>query len=610
MNTPILEVRNLYVEFPSSGEIVRAVKDVSFNLALGETIGIVGESGSGKSVTSLAVIGLLPTAAKVTGEIIFRNPRTPNANPVNLLTLSAQQRRTYRGGLISMVFQEPLTSLNPVYTCGEQVVEAILLHEQVSQKEAYRKAIALFDEVKLPNPKEMMKRYPHQLSGGQQQRVMIAMALSGNPAILIADEPTTALDVTIQATILQLLRELRDRRGMSILFITHDMGVVAEIADRVVVMYRGQAVETAKVYDLFANPQHPYTQGLLNCRPRPDQRLKRLPTVADFMKVTTNASGELEIVSQIHSQEEKELLLAEVSSSAVIERSQQLQQQQPLLSVRHLTKEFPVRSGLFGKKTGFKAVDDVSFEVYPGETLGLVGESGCGKTTLSRCVLRLIEPTSGEIIFDGDSVLELDAKPLRHLRRYMQIIFQNPYGSLNARQTIGDALMEPMQIHKLGGSPQQRRQRAIDLLERVGLGESAMNRMPHEFSGGQRQRICIARTLACEPRFIICDESVSALDVSVQAQVLNLLKDLQQDFGLTYIFISHDLSVVKFVSDRIMVMNRGKIEEIGSAESIYNSPEQDYTHQLIKAIPDTKLEDIQARQSSRATVAAKGVEAS
>ena len=610
MSNPILEIRNLYVEFPSSGEIVRAVKDVSFNLALGETIGIVGESGSGKSVTSLAVIGLLPTTAKVTGEILFRNPRLASANPVNLLTLSAQQRRTYRGGLISMVFQEPLTSLNPVYTCGEQVVEAILLHEQVSQKEAYRKAIALFDEVKLPNPREMMKRYPHQLSGGQQQRVMIAMALSGNPAILIADEPTTALDVTIQATILQLLRELRDRRGMSILFITHDMGVVAEIADRVVVMYRGQAVETAKVYDLFANPQHPYTQGLLNCRPRPNQRLKRLPTVADFMKVTTNASGELEIVSQIHSQEEKDSLLAEVSSSEVIERSQHLQQQQPLLSVRHLTKEFPMRSGLFGKKTGFKAVDDVSFEVYPGETLGLVGESGCGKSTLSRCLLRLIEPTSGEIIFDGDSVLELDAKPLRHLRRYMQIIFQNPYGSLNARQTIGDALIEPMQIHKLGGSPQQRRQRAIDLLERVGLGESSMNRMPHEFSGGQRQRICIARTLACEPRFIICDESVSALDVSVQAQVLNLLKDLQQDFGLTYIFISHDLSVVKFVSDRIMVMNRGKIEEIGSAESIYNSPRQEYTRQLIKAIPDTKLEDIHARQLSRATVAAKGVEAS
>jgi peptide/nickel transport system ATP-binding protein len=374
---------------------------------------------------------------------------------------------------------------------------------------------------------------------------------------------------------------------MSILFITHDMGVIAEIADRVVVMYQGQAVETAKVYDLFANPQHPYTQGLLNCRPRPDQRLKRLPTVADFMRVRTNAAGELEIIPQVHSEAEREALLAQVSSSEVEKRYQRLQQQQPLLSVRHLTKEFPMRTGWFGKKTAFKAVDDVSFEVYPGETLGLVGESGCGKSTLSRCLLRLIEPTAGEIIFDGDSVVKLDARTLRRLRRYMQIIFQNPYGSLDARQSIGEALIEPMEIHRLGGSRQERRQRAINLLERVGLDASAMNRMPHEFSGGQRQRICIARTLACEPRFIICDESVSALDVSVQAQVLNLLKDLQQDFGLTYIFISHDLSVVKFVSDRIMVMNQGRIEEIGPAESIYNSPQRDYTRELIQAIPKT-----------------------
>ena len=601
MSHPILDVHHLSIEFPSKAEVVRAVKDVSFTLAPGETLGIVGESGSGKSVTSLAVMGLLPLTAQVTGEILFHNPRSIQATPVNLLALPPNKRRTYRGGLISMVFQEPLTSLNPVYTCGEQVVEAILLHQEVSHKDAYRKAIALFDEVKLPDPREMMNRYPHQLSGGQQQRVMIAIALSGNPAILIADEPTTALDVTIQATILQLLRELRDARDMSILFITHDMGVIAEIADRVVVMYQGNAVETAKVYDLFANPKHPYTQGLLNCRPRPDQRLKRLPTVADFMQVTTNVAGELEILPQTHSQEETDLLLAQVSSSEVQQRYQRLQQQQPLLSVRQLTKEFPLRKGLFGKKTGFKAVDDLSFDVYPGETLGLVGESGCGKSTLSRCLLRLIEPTSGEIIFDGDSVLELDAKPLRRLRRYMQIIFQNPYGSLNARQSIGAAIMEPMQIHGLGGSPQERRQRSINLLERVGLDASVMNRMPHEFSGGQRQRICIARTLACEPRFIICDESVSALDVSVQAQVLNLLKDLQQDFGLTYIFISHDLSVVKFVSDRIMVMNQGRIEEIGPADSIYNNPQRDYTRSLIQAIPDTKLEDIQARQSRRSS---------
>jgi len=589
MTHPILDVRHLSIEFPTKKKVVQAVKEVSFTLSAGETLGIVGESGSGKSVTSLAVMGLLPPNAKVTGEILFGNPNTPNANPVNLLALPTQQRRTYRGGLISMVFQEPLTSLNPVYTCGEQVVEAILLHNEVSRKEAYRRAIALFDEVKLPDPRGIMNRYPHQLSGGQQQRVTIAMALSGNPAILIADEPTTALDVTIQATILQLLRELRDARGMSILFITHDMGVMAEISDRVVVMYRGQIVETASVYDLFANPQHPYTQGLLNCRPRLDQRLKRLPTVADFMQVTTNAAGELEIIPQIHSQAQRDALLAQVSSRELEERSQHLQQQQPLLSVRHLTKEFPVPRGFLGKKTAFKAVDNVSFEVYPGETLGLVGESGCGKTTLSRCLLRLIEPTSGEIIFDGDSLLELNAKMLRRLRRYMQIVFQNPYGSLDARQSIGEALIEPMEIHRLGGSHSERRQRAINLLERVGLDANAMNRMPHEFSGGQRQRICIARTLACEPRFIICDESVSALDVSVQAQVLNLLKDLQQDFGLTYIFISHDLSVVKFVSDRIIVMNQGRIEEMGTADSIYNNPQRDYTRQLIQAIPDTIL---------------------
>lgn len=599
MISPLLDVRNLCVDFTTQKDVVKAVKDISFIVAPGETLGIVGESGSGKSVTSLSVMGLLPNTAKVTGEILFSNPRSPHTNPVNLVTLPANKKRNYRGGLISMIFQEPQTSLNPVYTCGEQVVEAILLHQKVSHKQAYRQAIALFDEVKLPNPREIMHRYPHQLSGGQQQRVMIAMALSGNPTLLIADEPTTALDVTIQATILQLLRELRDARNMSILFITHDMGVIAEIADRVVVMYRGKAVETAKVYDLFANPQHPYTQGLLNCRPRTDKRLKRLPTVADFMQVTTNIVGEIEILPQIHNQAERESLLAEVSNDEVQERYQRLQNQQPLLSVRRLTKEFPMRTGLFGKKTKFKAVDDVSFDVYPGETLGLVGESGCGKSTLSRCLLRLIEPTSGEVIFDGDSILELDDKPLRLLRRSLQIIFQNPYGSLNARQSIGSALMEPMEIHKLGGSEKQQRQRAIDLLERVGLGESAMNRKPHEFSGGQRQRICIARTLACEPRFIICDESVSALDVSVQAQVLNLLKDLQQDFNLTYIFISHDLNVVKFISDRIVVMNQGRMVEIGQADSIYNNPQQNYTRQLIQAIPDTKLEDIQARQSRR-----------
>ncbi|MBD1866323.1 ABC transporter ATP-binding protein [Leptolyngbya sp. FACHB-671] len=599
MNFPVLDVRNLSISFPTDAGIVRAVQDASFTLAAGETLGIVGESGSGKSVTSLATIGLLPKSVQVNGEIWFHDPRSVSAEPVNLLGLLAGDRRTYRGGQISMVFQEPMTSLNPVFTCGDQVVEAILLHAEVSQEEAQKRALDLFREVKLPNPEAMMNRYPHQLSGGQQQRVMIAMALSGNPAVLIADEPTTALDVTIQATILELLREIRDRRGMSILFITHDMGVVAEIADRVMVMYRGRVVETANVYELFAQPQHPYTKGLLSCRPRPDQQLKRLPTVADFMQVQTNPAGQLEILAKTLDSNQTETLWSEVPTTERDNRYHSLLQQKPLLSVRNLTKSFPIRTGLFGRKTMLNAVDDVSFDVYPGETLGLVGESGCGKSTLSRVLLRLIEPTSGEVIFDGQSVFNLNAAQMRRLRREMQIVFQNPFGSMDARQSIGAALIEPMVIHNIGNSRDDRWQRAIALLERVGLDGSAMHRMPHEFSGGQQQRICIARTLVCQPRFIICDESVSALDVSVQAQVLNLLKDLQQDFGLTYIFISHDLSVVKFVSDRIMVMNQGKIEEIGAADAIYNTPQQDYTRQLIQAIPDTRLEDLQARQTQR-----------
>lgn len=619
---PVLDVRQFSVLFPSKTETMRAVNQVSFTLRAGETLGIVGESGSGKSVTSLGIIGLLPPKSVQTGEIWFHHPNQekPKQNqdlfdpaaavsnsPVDLLRLTPEQRRKYRGGLISMIFQEPLSSLNPVFTCGDQVTEAIRLHQQVNRAEARSRAIALFQEVKLPDPERIFNRYPHQISGGQQQRVMIAMSLAGNPAILIADEPTTALDVTIQATILQLLREIQAKRGMSVIFITHDMGVVAEIADRVVVMYRGDAVETAPTYQLFAQPQHPYTQGLLNCRPRPDQRLQRLPTVADFMTVTTNAEGALEIHEKEHSPESEQALLAQVSPTETRQRYDRLLQQEPLLTVSHLTKSFPMRRGFFARKTTLNAVDDVSFSVYPGETLGLVGESGCGKSTLSRCLLRLIEPTSGDILFAGQSVMGLSERELRKLRRQMQIIFQNPYGSLNGRQTIGAAITEPMIIHSLYGSEEERRQRAIDLLERVGLDATAMHRMPHEFSGGQRQRICIARALACEPRFIICDESVSALDVSVQAQVLNLLKDLQTDFGLTYIFISHDLSVVKFVSDRIMVMNAGHIEEIGPADEVYNNPQQDYTRQLIQSIPNTNLEHIKARQEERQLVLSGGL---
>jgi peptide/nickel transport system ATP-binding protein len=598
MKAPILDIRNLTVEFPNPSGVVQAVQSISFSLLPGETVGVVGESGSGKSVTSLAVMGLLPNSARVTGEIWYQEP---DRERVNLLVLSPEQRRRYRGGKISMIFQEPMSSLNPVLTCGEQVIEAILLHRHLSRQQAAQEALSLFREVQLPTPEAMMDRYPHQLSGGQIQRVMIAMALSGNPAVLIADEPTTALDVTIQATILQLLREIRDRRQMSILFITHDMGVVAEIADRVVVMFRGKAVETARAYDLFSNPQHPYTKGLLNCRPRPDRTLRRLPTVSDFMQINTNTEGEQEIIAK-PLEVQDDARWEEISPDERYQRSEQLTHQTPLLSVRDLTKSFPMRTGLFGRKSEFRAVDAVSFDIYPGETLGLVGESGCGKSTLSRTLLRLIEPTSGEIIFDGKQVLGLNSSKLRHLRREMQIVFQNPYGSMDPRQTIGSALIEPMQIHNIGASHQERHRRAIALLERVGLPANAMQRRPHEFSGGQRQRISIARTLVLQPRFIICDESVSALDVSVQAQVLNLLKDLQQEFGLTYMFISHDLSVVKFVSDRIMVMNKGKIEEIGPADTIYNHPARDYTKQLIQAIPKTQLDDIRERQTRRLSV--------
>ena len=602
MNDPILDIRQLSVTFQTEDGLLPAVQDLSLTLSAGETLAIVGESGSGKSVTSLAIMGLLPGSAQLQGEIwLHPHQAGPGGEDgtVNLLALPPDQRRRYRGGLIAMVFQEPMTSLNPVLTCGDQVMEAILLHSEASRTEAYEQAIALFNEVKLPNPASVMTRYPHQLSGGQIQRVMIAMALSGNPAILIADEPTTALDVTIQATILDLLQEIRDRRQMAILFITHDMGVVAEIADRVVVMLRGKMMETAPAYDLFDHPQHPYTQGLLNCRPRPDRHPKRLPTVADFMDLTTDAAGQVTIVPRPPDDIAGNSDFAQVSATERQERQERLVQQAPLLSVRHLTKSFAVGTGWLSRAGQIKAVDDVSFDVYPGETLGLVGESGCGKSTLSRVLLRLIEPTSGDVVFDQLSVFKLPPAQLRRLRREIQIVFQNPFGSLDGRQSIGAAIMEPMVIHHLGQSQRERRQQAIALLERVGLDGSALSRMPHEFSGGQRQRICIARVLACRPRFIICDESVSALDVSVQAQVLNLLKDLQQDFGLTYIFISHDLSVVKFVSDRIMVMNQGKIEEIGPADQVYNHPSRDYTRRLIQAIPDMQLAEMQTRQIQR-----------
>jgi peptide/nickel transport system ATP-binding protein len=634
MTDTILDVRNLQVQFQTSEGSIKAVDDISFQVQRGQTLGIVGESGSGKSVTALAIMRLIPPPGKITaGEICFRSVEE-GAQAVDLRSLSPQQMQQYRGGKVSMIFQEPLSSLNPVYTCGFQLTEALRQHEpDISPSEARRRAISLLQEVKLlpsdqslqqscrelwskgsadlaaPAEREMgqwvnqqkhaiLERYPHELSGGQIQRVMIAMAISCNPSLLIADEPTTALDVTVQATILDLLRELRDRRGMSIIFITHDLGIIAEIADSVAVMYQGKLVEYASVWQIFSNPQHPYTKGLLACRPQPGHRLKYLPTVSDFMEVVHTA-GEPLIQERQMTAEQVMRLSTEVSLTEMSQRLTDLEQQTALLSVENLQVRYPIR-GIFGQTQRYlMAVNNVTFQVYPGETLGLVGESGCGKTTLARALIRLIKPSEGKIVFENVDIAPLSRQKMRRFRREMQIIFQDPFSSLDPRISIGEAVMEPLKIHGMGNSRRNRQERVAYLLQRVGLDSTCANRYPHEFSGGQRQRICIARALALNPKFIICDESVSALDVSVQAQVLNLLKELQEEFKLTYIFISHDLSVVKFMSDRIMVMNRGKVEEIGTAERIYREPQQPYTQQLIDAIPVGSLDVIRSRQRQR-----------
>ena len=641
MNDPILTIRDLQIQFQTAEGSLRAVDGISFELGRGQTLGIVGESGSGKSVTALSVMGLIPNPpGQVTGgEIWFRD--AADLEPVNLLTVSREQLRQYRGGKISMIFQEPMSSLNPVYSCGYQIVEAIQQHcPGLPTVEARRQAINLMQEVKLlpddrqllaqclaawqkANPHEtlpnrllvqqmnlqkqaMFDRYPHQLSGGQIQRVMIAMAICCNPTLLIADEPTTALDVTVQSCILDLLRELRDRRGMSILFITHDLGIIAEIADRVAVMYRGKLVECGSVMQIFSEPQHPYTKGLLACRPQLDRRMQLLPTVSDFMEVTYDSAGKPLIQEKPLSVEQSIRLKAQIGGHESERRCQDLIQQTPLLSVQDLQVGFPVRGMFGGTQCYAMAVNGVSFQVYPGETLGLVGESGCGKSTLARTLLRLIKEIGGQITFDGQDVTRLNPRQLRRLRRDIQIIFQDPFSSLDPRISIGEAVMEPLKIHgssvKDGKTARDRRQRMSYLLDRVGIDPGCSNRFPHEFSGGQRQRICIARALALNPKFIICDESVSALDVSVQAQVLNLLKELQREFNLTYIFISHDLSVVKFMSDRIMVMQAGKIAEIGFAEQIYRQPQQDYTRELIAAVPTGNLDAIRQRQLQRGAV--------
>jgi len=568
MPTPLLQVRNLKVSFSRDGEWTEAVHGIDLDVFAGRTLGLVGESGSGKSVSSLAVMRLLnEKASRISADSI-------RIGDDEIKDFSETQMSEVRGKRIAMIFQEPMTSLNPVYKCGYQVSEMILQHEKVSKKSAKERVIGLFKQVTLPRPEAIYDSYPHELSGGQKQRVMIAMAIACHPQLLIADEPTTALDVTVQLEILKLLRQLQSETGMGMIFITHDLGVVAEIADDVAVMHNGEILERGKVGDILSHPQHPYTQGLLACRPPIDVRLKRLPIVKEFLDGQWQGGKEQILHDLQITPEERKAHL------------EQLYCHEPLLKVEHLQTWYPLRKGVFSRVYGHvKAVDDVSLKVYEGETLGLVGESGCGKTTLGRSILRLAEPTGGKVWFDGVEVTALKGQALRDFRKQAQIVFQDPYSSLNPRITIGEAITEPMLVHNIEKDKRKSRAMVCDLLEQVGLKAEHYDRYPHEFSGGQRQRICIARALAVNPRLVICDESVSALDVSVQAQVLNLLNRLKAERGLTYIFISHDLSVVRFMSDRVVVMYNGKPVEMDEADALFEHPQNDYTKKLIAALP-------------------------
>jgi len=675
---PLLTVSNLTIDFSSHRGDVRAVDNVSFELNRGETLAIVGESGSGKSVTSLALLGLIPMppGRVASGQAIFQSEKL---GTTDLLRLSETDLRQVRGNDIGMIFQEPMTSLNPVYTCGSQVTETLLLHTDCTPRAAKERTIELFTEAQLPRPEAIFNSYPHAISGGQKQRVMIAMAMACRPALLIADEPTTALDVTVQARMLRLIDDLRRQHHTAVLFITHDLGVVAEIADRILVMYRGKVVEQGPVLDIFSNPQHPYTKGLLACRPRLSVGQKRLPVVADFMG--EDASGQLfaqpapvfplpdeALAASSPEAEAQQLrdkvgmtktfpvehgdgLLAASSSGPLAPtpppdpfsaRSAESDGEgelafrsianpgaglaletsspphlggarggvdgkglgggvEPLLQVQNLQVYFPLRKGFFRRATDYvRAVDDVSFTLYPGETIGLVGESGCGKTTLGRALLRLTEPTAGSILFEGTDLAKLSSGDLRRRRRDLQLVFQDPYAALNPMLTVGEAIWEPMRVHGVGGTRPQQKAKVLELLRTVGLRDEHFQRYPHEFSGGQRQRICIARALALQPKLIVCDESVSALDVSVQAQVLNLLNDLKREFGITYLFITHDLSVARFMSDRLLVMHQGRIVESGPAAAIYARPQHEYTQGLLAAIPKDSLADIEAAVASRA----------
>jgi len=554
----LLEVANLTISFGNKKNRVNVIHNISFNINDNEILGVVGESGSGKSVTSMAIMGLLPKkTTTISGEVIFEGK--------NLITEKDKSLQLLRGKDIAMIFQEPMSALNPSLTCGFQVAEILQQHLKVSTSEAKKETLALFEKVKLPRPREIFSSYPHQISGGQMQRVMIAMAIACKPKLLIADEPTTALDVTVQKEIILLLKELQKETGMSLLFISHDLGLVSEIADRVLVMYKGSIVETGHVSQLFKTPKHDYTKALLASRPTLDLRLQKLPTIGSIADKSFHP---------------KEITIQERAL-----KHKKIYTQAPLLEVINLKKEYYANTGLFKPKTIISALDDVSFKVFEGETLGLVGESGCGKSTLGRAILQLEKATSGSIKYRGKELTTLSVTEIRKLRKEIQLIFQDPYSSLNPRLIIGEALIEPMKVHKIGSSQKQRKEKVLALLNRVGLEENFFYRYPHELSGGQRQRVGIARAVIMEPKLVVCDESVSALDISVQAQVLNLLNELKDDFGFTYIFISHDLAVVKYMADQLLVMNEGIIEELGDADEIYANPTKEYTKKLIDAIP-------------------------